>query len=292
MITAGGNGPQTAGYLLNRLATAAVGAYSLSDKLRTTATLAYRVRRAADDAEQDIGFTALGVVDTAALTAHCTGDNGYVVTAYDQSGNGRNLTNATEATQPKVYDSAGGVITAGTTNTPASDDDSGGFLARADAWGMSGDAAVTICANVRFDSRAADQIVCAVGAGSGTGYYLLGLPTASDAVGARPANSILTAINAFNVAHTTFTWGYLISAKAASADIGDSTMEHDGAAQTEFSELNPTNNTNISNTAGGWGAFAAGTFATDGRLSTLLVFNAVLPAGDLTLARAWFGARL
>jgi hypothetical protein len=63
---------------------------------------AFSVRRT-DGNIQDIGFTADGNLDTATLLGFChSGVNGFVVTWYDQSGNGRNLTQATTANQPRI----------------------------------------------------------------------------------------------------------------------------------------------------------------------------------------------
>jgi hypothetical protein len=90
----------------------AAAAYSLR-KLRTAYTgSAIRVRRTNND-EMDIGFTSTGALDTAALLAFTgTGalNNGFVTTWYDQSGNGRDATQATAINQPQIV-SAGTVIT-------------------------------------------------------------------------------------------------------------------------------------------------------------------------------------
>jgi hypothetical protein len=89
----------------------AAAAYSLR-KLRTAYTgSAIRVRRT-DLTEQNIGFTATGNLDTAALLSFVgTGvlDNGFVTTWYDQSGNGINATNTTAINQPKIVN-AGSII--------------------------------------------------------------------------------------------------------------------------------------------------------------------------------------
>jgi hypothetical protein len=60
-----------------------------------------RVRRASDNAEQDIGF-AVGELDTAALLSFCGSGSGYVKTFYDQSGNGLDATQATGSSQPRI----------------------------------------------------------------------------------------------------------------------------------------------------------------------------------------------
>jgi 3D (Asp-Asp-Asp) domain-containing protein len=71
---------------------------------------AIRVRRSSDNAEQNIGFTALGNLDTTALTTFCSGTNGFVTTWYDQSGNNRDATQTTAANQPQIVNS-GSVLT-------------------------------------------------------------------------------------------------------------------------------------------------------------------------------------
>jgi hypothetical protein len=72
---------------------------------------AIRVRRT-DLQESDIGFTALGELDTTALLAFTgTGalNNGFVTTWYDQSGNGYNATQTTALNQPQIV-SSGSII--------------------------------------------------------------------------------------------------------------------------------------------------------------------------------------
>lgn len=88
----------------------ASAAYSVR-KLRSAYTgSAIRVRRSSDNTEQDIGFTALGNLNTTALTTFCSGTNGFVTTWYDQSGNARNVTQTTAANQPQIV-SSGSVVT-------------------------------------------------------------------------------------------------------------------------------------------------------------------------------------
>jgi hypothetical protein len=66
------------------------------------ASLACRVRRSSDNAELNIGFTASGDLNTAALLAHVGSGSGFVTTWYDQSGNGRNATQTTAGSQPRI----------------------------------------------------------------------------------------------------------------------------------------------------------------------------------------------
>jgi len=114
--------------LLDLYPNAAV-AYSLR-KLRTAYTgNAIRVRRT-DLTEQNIGFTATGNLDTAALLSFVgTGalDNGFVTTWYDQSGNGRNAIQTTALMQPKIV-SGGSILNINSKPSVAWDGVSGKIL--------------------------------------------------------------------------------------------------------------------------------------------------------------------
>jgi hypothetical protein len=95
--------------ILDQLGITAAGAYSLR-RVRLAASLACRVRRTSDNAELNIGFTASGDLDTAALLAFVGSGNGFVVTWYDQSGNGRHAVQ-TDPTQPPRIVSNGAIET-------------------------------------------------------------------------------------------------------------------------------------------------------------------------------------
>ena len=94
-------------YLLDSFPNAAA-AYSLR-LLRINYTgFAIRVRRSSDNTEQDIGFIGNNL-NTSALTSFCGAGNGFVTTWYDQSGNARNATQTTAASQPQIV-SSGNII--------------------------------------------------------------------------------------------------------------------------------------------------------------------------------------
>lgn len=78
------------------------GAAYSTRRLRTAYTgAALRVRRSSDNTEQDIGFSG-NALDTTALTSFVGANSGFVVTWYDQSGNARHVTQATQADQPRI----------------------------------------------------------------------------------------------------------------------------------------------------------------------------------------------
>jgi Alpha-L-arabinofuranosidase B, catalytic len=74
-----------------------------------------RVRRDSDFTEQDIGFTSFlnPLFDVDQLETFCSGANCYIAQLKDYSGNSYDLSQSTAAKQPKIYDSATGVVMLG-----------------------------------------------------------------------------------------------------------------------------------------------------------------------------------
>lgn len=70
-----------------------------------------RVRRSSDNTEQDIGLSGADL-DTTSLLSFCGAGDGFVRTLYDQSGNSRDVGQATSASQPQIV-SSGSLITLG-----------------------------------------------------------------------------------------------------------------------------------------------------------------------------------
>jgi hypothetical protein len=86
----------------------ASAAFSLRKLSSAYTGYAVQVLRSSDNATQDIGFTASGDLDTAALKTFVGSNNATVAIWYDQSGNGRSLSQATVSHQPVLVSS--GVI--------------------------------------------------------------------------------------------------------------------------------------------------------------------------------------
>jgi hypothetical protein len=104
-------------------------AFSFRKLRRAYTGSAVRIRRSSDNAELDIGFAANNDFDVAAAAAHIGAGTGNIVTMYDQSGNGDDATNATQATQPDYS-------ATGFNNLP-----SGSFTTASDVLGTASDAA-------------------------------------------------------------------------------------------------------------------------------------------------------
>lgn len=81
-------------------------AYSTRRLLTSYAGNLIRLRRDSDNGESDFGYDANGDLDIAAVAAWLGGATGYIVTWYDQSGNGVNATQGVAASQPR-YDATG-----------------------------------------------------------------------------------------------------------------------------------------------------------------------------------------
>jgi hypothetical protein len=81
----------------------AAAAYSLRLLDSTYTGSAIRVRRASDNAEQDIGFDSNNELDTSALATFCSGTDGFLRTWYDQSGNGLDATQTSTSSQPVIH---------------------------------------------------------------------------------------------------------------------------------------------------------------------------------------------
>lgn len=90
-------------------------AYSLRKLSSNYSGSAIQVRRSSDNTVQNIGFNA-GGLDTAGLKSFVGSGNGFVTIWYDQSGHGRDLAQATAATQPQLVN-AGKIRRTG--NAPA-----------------------------------------------------------------------------------------------------------------------------------------------------------------------------
>jgi hypothetical protein len=88
----------------------AAAAYSLRLLDSDYSGSAIRVRRASDNAEQDIGFDANGDLDTTALDTFCSGTDGFCKVWYDQA-NSNDLTQTNTGDQAKITASSGGQIT-------------------------------------------------------------------------------------------------------------------------------------------------------------------------------------
>lgn len=89
--------------LLSQISTKASAAYSLRKINCNYTGFAIQVRKTGGaGGTQDIGFTTGGGLDTAALKSFVGSNNAFITIWYDQSGNGKNFTQTTNADQPRI----------------------------------------------------------------------------------------------------------------------------------------------------------------------------------------------
>ena len=77
-------------------------AYSIRKVVSSYSGFAIQVRRSSDNGLQNIAFTASGDLDTTALTTFVGANNAFVTTWYDQSGNGKHMTQTNTGLQPQI----------------------------------------------------------------------------------------------------------------------------------------------------------------------------------------------
>ena len=121
-------------------------AYSFRKLRSAYSGYAIRVRRSSDNTSQDIGFTG-NSLDTASLLSFVGANDGFVSIWYDQSGNARNMNQATSANQPKIV-SSGSLITSGG-NTAMTYDGTDDYMINFNTV-YSGDVAMTMFQAVEF----------------------------------------------------------------------------------------------------------------------------------------------
>ncbi len=164
----------TADLLLN-LYTGVAAAYSVRKLDKDYTGNCMRVRRDSDDSETDIGFDANGDLDTAAIATHCGSANGYVDSWYDQSGNGKDATQNTKTSQPKIYNGSAVITENG---KPAVQHLSGTpNILVATSFNMTGTSAITSFVTGYGTSTSGTGAVSIMGSGGGADAFLQTMET-------------------------------------------------------------------------------------------------------------------
>lgn len=212
-------------------------ALSISHRLSSAYTgPLFRVRRSTGG-EQDVPYdAATNQLDTVSLGAFCAGANGFVVTPYDQSGNARDVTQATANDQPKIWDSVTGLLMVGslpcTTQAPSNQTDTGDGWSRGDYSGFTGgtNPALTLASWFRYTSGHLVAVGISKIGGSGLVVQLavrLATPTLVASCGPTIPNS---QSRDFTPAETLTNGGYVVMQKALNANISAATMRQNGIA--------------------------------------------------------------
>lgn len=261
-------------------ASAVQAAYSVSERLLSSwAGPLFTVRRASDSATKDIGTDAYGVCDTAALAAFCSGTTGYVTKVYDQSGNGRDVTQATAANQPTIYasgsvqmDGAGNIamLFAGQQH-----------LARADACGISGNP--TFSAVSLYNKLNSTGVTWILGPETG-GVGLIAAPTATGLVFLWSSQNTTYGTSMTGNAPT-----YCVVSASSALGMGSYTVRENGVVKPRTAGY--TGAISVSNTSFTIGNQQAASSTPIGTLSTQLLFSTQLTTAQLTAIETWLEAR-
>jgi len=130
-ISAGGAPPPSFTYVLDENNNNTVAGFAFFKLRNAYSGNCIRVRRASDNTEQNIGFSG-DWLDESAVASFCGASNGFIVTWYDQSGNGKDMTQSTTSLQPQIYNGSAVLKMNG---TPAATFTSGQRLQNGTTWG-------------------------------------------------------------------------------------------------------------------------------------------------------------
>lgn len=134
-----------------------------------------RIRASGDDEEEDFGFDGVGDLDTAAIDDFITthGGSGFIVTWYDQSGNGFDISEAVEANQPLYV--ASGINSKPTVRFDGSND----TLIRASVSSsvFTGEDEVTTFLLYKPDSTGPDGVILNYSGGGGADFNIMDIAT-------------------------------------------------------------------------------------------------------------------
>lgn len=298
--------PEAAGDLLLDLMVSAVaaGMYSITDQASAAYTgPLFRVRNGTTTTETDIDPLGDGTVDLVTLDAACRVAGSFVectlVTVYDQSGNGYNLTQATVTKQPLIATVADGLLVAGTQGllaaawTAAYNNTNDRSLARADALGLSGDVAFAVDTLARTTVPALPHTLWMLGRGA-TGGQAVGVVVLSDdsieiesqAVGNRTYDQ-----TGAYVAPSTYQ--HMSTERAAGGDLDVMPFSVNGSALTTSDATSGV--LSVENQGFAWGGSpdnSFGTYAGSFRASTLIVWSTPPAGADRTAVDAWMAARI
>lgn len=242
--------------------------------------------RSAGGGEADVGSdaTTYNVLE-ASIAAHCGANNGFLVSLYDHSGNGRTITQATAAHQHKIYDAATGTVDLGAATAAMLANDATDRQSRADGCGLTGNSGGTLAYVLKASAGAATRVAGLLGAAALAGdsiqAFSLGLTqfTVGLEVGSRTFTSpdLSAAIR-----------DVICSVAAGGATAGVSTCYVDGVALGELASSNPATVSNINGTATHLG-HSAGTATWRDYIGAFGVWPGAISAGDRAL---WTAMRL
>lgn len=234
------------------------------------------VRRASDNGTRDC-------YSQADITSYCTGTNGFVTVAYDQTGAGRHISQSTQTKQPKCYDSGTGLVLAGKiasmTYVAASQQT---LWRQPEAAGFSnGDVAFTIAYSTSaftFPGSSVVMVQCGPDTGGGNqDTFYTGRNTSISLYTADRAGNV---VRNFNV-NPDSTKQYVVVSKAAAANYNTCVIRQNGSLLSTGSQVSGTLNFTVSNSILCWGsAFTIQQFC-DATAQMMAMWTSQLAGQDL-----------
>ena len=241
-----------------------------------------RVRRSTDNATQDIGTTIAGGLDVTALTSFCGSASCLVTTWYDQSGNGRNASQATASLQPRLVN-AGSLEAENGLPSPYTGA-AGATLKTANVTlGFSSNTLVAVCRNI--GTGATTGGIIASGSGGWGVYYYSIVGYTLDGSGAGSTNS----------ANTSPTSNFVqLSGTYASASTANSSIYVNGALIENYTGTGvPVGNSSNPIELGGRTAGGFTTRVFTGHISEAIMFSGAITGTNRQALEqnqgAWFG---
>ena len=242
-----------------------------------------RVRRSTDNATQDIGTTIAGGLDVTALTSFCGSASCLVTTWYDQSGNGRNASQATASLQPRLVN-AGSLEAENGLPSPYFTGAAGATLKTANVTlGFSSNTLVAVCRNI--GTGATTGGIIASGSGGWGVYYYSIVGYTLDGSGAGSTNS----------ANTSPTSNFVqLSGTYASASTANSSIYVNGALIENYTGTGvPVGNSSNPIELGGRTAGGFTTRVFTGHISEAIMFSGAITTTNRQALEqnqgAWFG---
>lgn len=243
-------------HLLDRLARLGVSAHlalCLHQKLRMAYEgSAFLCVRSSDDAEQAIGFLPSGRVNLAQLASFCGESDGLLKTAYDQGEEGNDLTQATKANMPKVYDGATQApVLGGNGKLAALFNGTTTYLKRADSCGLTGNPALTIAVDAVATGATVRHVFGLGGATTANrvqmNLFALTGPSYTRAMALAGAGNRSFTCADFRQRHV-----YLVI-RAAGSTAGASVMRQSGAVLGELAASSPSATPTLTDVGTFWG---------------------------------------
>ena len=247
-------------------------------------TALFRVRNSSTAAQGDISQGADGTPSLADAIALCGANDGYLVTLYDHSGNGRSVTMANTTLQAKIYDGAtqtflhdGGLV--GGQWVAASST----RYARADSCGISGAVGVTSWHYGNFTREASDRYVMQIGGGTTGTCWNVRHQSGVEVTNHGPEASFSnTEVRRFTPAAPLWSPHYIVQRVPAGGSVSQISVRQNGQELIQSAVFLPGNTLTMGTSRCTLGADQFGGNAIGGKLIAAAIWGSELTGAALT----------